>query len=128
MPENLNDTAATKKQNRIYDEDRTHPQGKPYSRKQQESNAFNAGRVCLYKGDGSHVFASDEVEDALSDGWKDTPKVNHNNPDHCEEQDDEMNALWAEVDRLGVKPRPHGKTGKVKLMKAITDFAGSDSG
>ena len=131
MPENLHDTAATLKQNDVYMVDRTAPEGKPYSRKQRDSNAAAVGKTLLYNEDNPSkgvVFEGHEVNDALADGWIDAPLIHPNNPDPvaelkaAPEHDTELVALWAEIDRIGVKPRPHHFSGKEKLMKAITDY------
>lgn len=134
MPANINDTPARKKQNDDYIADPTAPAGKPYSRKQSEANTAHKGRTRLYHKtqcpNNGQVFEGFEVDDALADGWVDEPYVHPNAPDHApmhdqEEspvsQDDEMKTLWAEVDRLDIKPRPHPATGKAKLRKAIAD-------
>jgi hypothetical protein len=130
MPENLNDTASTLNQNAEYVRDRTHPQGKPYSRKQQESIAAAKGRTLLYNEDNpirGVVFEGYEVNDALEDGWVDSPLMHPNNPNPVKaetkpEVDNEMAGLWAEVDRLNMDPRPHHRSGKNKLMDAIARY------
>ena len=131
MPENLNDSAATKRQNDVYVVDRTNPEGKPYSRKQRDSVAAAMGKTMLYNKDAPTdgvVFDGHEVADAMSDGWSDAPLIHPNCPDKVAkveapiEQDNELAGLWAEIDRLGVEPRPHHRSGKEKLMKAITDY------
>ena len=127
MPENLNDTAATKEQNDIYLRDPTNPGGKPFSIQQQRSNEAAKRKTMLYSEDHPTkgvVFDIDEAPDAMADGWVDAPLVHPNNPNPVVEpvQDTELKALWAEVDRIGVTPRPHHRSGKEKLMKAITDY------
>ena len=131
MPENLNDTAATLQQNTEYERDRTHPQGKPYSRKQKDAITALSGKSCLYNEDNPErgvVFEGFEVADALADGWVDAPLRHPNNPDPVvkkvePKQDFELQALWAEVDRLDIKPRPHHRSGKVKLMDTIARYS-----
>ena len=132
MPENLNDTASTLSQNATYERDRTHPQGKPYSRKQRESIEAAKGKTCLYNKEHPTkgvVFEGYEVPDAMADGWVDAPLIHPNNPNPvvkaapAPEQDNELAALWAEIDRLDIKPRPHHRSGKDKLMKAIAGYA-----
>ena len=130
MPENLNDTAATIDQNTQYVMDRAHPSGKPYSRKQRDAIAAAKGKTMLYNGENPTngvIFEGFEVADALTDGWVDAPLIHPNCPEKVAkvevvEQDNELALLWAEVDRLGVEPRPHHRSGKDKLMKAITDY------
>jgi len=131
MPENLNDTAATLKQNTEYERDRTHPEGKPYSRKQREAIAAYKGKTWLYNEDhqtNGVIFEGHEVKDALADGWVESPLVHPNNPTPVEkkpvpEEDYELKALWAEVDRLDIKPRPHHRSGKNKLMDTIARYS-----
>jgi len=131
MPENLNDTASTLKQNAIYERDATNPEGKPYSIAQKRSNAAVKGRTLLYNEDNPTrgiVFEGYEVPDAISDGWIDAPLIHPNNPNPVKveapepEVDNEMAGLWAEVDRLDMDPRPHHRSGKAKLMDAIARY------
>jgi hypothetical protein len=129
MPENLNDTAATGKQNQVYKNDREDPQGKPFSRKQREANERAYGRCMRYNEEHPTkgvVFSAEEGIEALENGWFDAPLVHPNCPNVKKKVevkkptgDPEMQVLWDEVDRLNINPRPHGKTGKEKLMKIV---------
>ena len=132
MPENLKDTAATAEQNATYERDRTHPLGKPYSRKQREGMEAAKGKTWLYNEDNPErgvIFEGFEVKDALADGWVDAPLKHPNNPNPVEKkapepvEDYELKALWAEVDRLEIKPRPHHRSGKTKLMDTIARYS-----
>ena len=134
MPENLNDTAATNKQNQAYLNDREDPEGKPFSRRQREANAANVGRCMRYNEEHPTkgvVFSGEEAVEALENGWFDAPLIHPNCPNvnpkpkveeiKTEEKavNPELKVLWDEVDRLNISPRPHGKTGIEKLRKVV---------
>jgi hypothetical protein len=135
MPENLNDTAATGKQNQVYKNDREDPQGKPFSRKQREANERAYGRCMRYNEEHPTkgvVFSAEEGIEALENGWFDAPLVHPNCPNvkpkpkakvnrAATDADLELILLWDEVDRLNISPRPHGKTGIEKLRKIIVE-------
>jgi len=132
MPENLNDTAATNKQNQAYLNDREDPEGKPFSRRQREANAANVGLCMLYNEEHPTkgvVFSGEEAVEALENGWFDAPLIHPNCPnvkpkakpvvETKEKVNPELKVLWDEVDRLNISPRPHGKTGIEKLRKVV---------
>ena len=109
MPENLHDTPARLEQHNTYLKDPTNPEGKPYSSKQAAANQMHKTKVTLYHAiHGTHTFDADECIPAMADGWRDTPYVHPNNPDHqppVDEtaEDNEIEALRAELTNMGRK-------------------------
>jgi hypothetical protein len=130
--ENLNDTAARREENDLYLIDPTHPRAKPYSRKQKEAIKVVRGRTFLYHTEmpNGRIFEGHEIDDALEAGWTDTMPNHPNCPVktvipatklEAKKSDPELDALWDEVERLNITPKPHHLSGKAKLMKAIAD-------
>ena len=119
MPENLNDTAATVDQNDEYMRDRSHPRGKPYSHKQQDSMALAKGKTMLYNKDtptDGVVFEGHEVADARADGWLPEPLIHPNCPDKQPSSKD-RDELMAYAKSIGLNP--HHKLSMESLVKLI---------
>lgn len=127
--ENLQDSPATFEENQEYLKDRTSAEGKPYSTKQVAANAAHARRTTLYHKTlhpqqlGRKNFDIDEVEQALKDGYRDTPFIHPRHPklkiveETPEHKIPELKVLKAEAEALGIKVK--GNWGIKKLKEVI---------
>jgi len=122
MPENLDNSPATKAQVEAYKADPLSPTGKPYSSKQKESNEKARGRNFMYHKDkGSRIF---EAGEEAPEGWKDTPFTNHNDdnvPISTEPEEPptpiDVNILRDECEKRNIEYDK--RWGKQKLMEAL---------
>ena len=132
MPENLHDSPARLEEHEQYLRDPTSTGGKPYSSKQRAANEEHKRRVTLcHKTEGRQKFDASEVENAMKNGWRDTPFVHPRHPGKIldtvepaeQEPTPEMQALLGEAKKLGiaVDKRWGQKRLQDEILKAASD-------
>ena len=115
MAENLHDTPATYEQNLEYLRDPDKPEAKPYSTRQKAANEENKNWCTLYHkihapgNNGGRDFRREDVEQAMEDGWQDSPILHPNDPAVTavavkQPMTPERELLLAEATKLGLHP------------------------